>query len=79
MFIEWAALCKHHQTFYIHFTNIDSDWIYDYTLDRVKMILKDVKHCHHDNWFPVTMAKHVLRLQMEEWPPDTECSCEYIE
>lgn len=35
MLVERAALCKHHQTFYIHFKNIHSEWIYDYTLDRV--------------------------------------------
>ena len=23
----------------------------------------------HDKWVPVTMAWHVLRLQMEEWTP----------
>jgi hypothetical protein len=30
-------------------------------------------------WVPVTMAWHVLRLRMEEWPPVMEGSCEYIE
>jgi hypothetical protein len=29
-------------------------------------------------WVPVTTAWHVLRLRMEERPPDMEGSCEYI-
>jgi hypothetical protein len=27
---------------------------------------------------PVTTVRRVLRLRMEEWPPDIEGSCEYI-
>jgi hypothetical protein len=30
-------------------------------------------------WVPVTTAWHILRLQIEEWPPDMEGSCKYIE
>jgi hypothetical protein len=30
-------------------------------------------------WVPVTTAWRVLRLRMEERPPDMEGSCEYIE
>jgi hypothetical protein len=33
----------------------------------------------HDKWVPVTTAWRVLRLRMEEWPPDMEGSFEYIE
>jgi hypothetical protein len=32
-----------------------------------------------DKWDPVTTAWRVLRLRMEELPPDMENSCEYIE
>jgi hypothetical protein len=32
-----------------------------------------------DKWVPVTTALRVLRLRMEERPPDMEGSCEYIE
>jgi hypothetical protein len=32
-----------------------------------------------DKWVPVTTAWRVLRLRMEERPPDMEGSCEYIE
>jgi hypothetical protein len=32
-----------------------------------------------DKWIPVTTAGRVLRLRMEERPPDKEGSCEYIE
>jgi hypothetical protein len=32
-----------------------------------------------DKWVPVTMAWHVLRLRLEEWPPDVDGGCEYIE
>jgi hypothetical protein len=38
--------------------------------------------CHymaHDKWVPITTAWRVLRLRMEERPPDMEGSCEYIE
>jgi hypothetical protein len=34
---------------------------------------------NRDKWVPVTMVWHVLMLQMEDWPPDMESSCEYIE
>ena len=34
---------------------------------------------YHDKWVPVTTAWRVLRLRMEERPPDMEGSCEYIE
>jgi hypothetical protein len=30
-------------------------------------------------WVPVTTAWRVLRLRMEERPPDMEGNCEYIE
>jgi hypothetical protein len=30
-------------------------------------------------WVPVTIAWCVLRLQMEEQPPDMDGSCEYLE
>jgi len=33
----------------------------------------------YDKWVPVTTTWHILRLQMEEWPPDMEGSCKYIE
>jgi hypothetical protein len=33
----------------------------------------------HDKWVPVTTAWRVLRVQMEERPPDMEGSCEYFE
>jgi hypothetical protein len=33
----------------------------------------------YDKWVPVTTAWRVLRLRMEERPPDMEGSCEYIE
>ena len=26
-------------------------------------------YSYHDKWVPVTRAWHILRLQMEEWPP----------
>ena len=32
-----------------------------------------------DKWVPVTTAWRVLRLRMEERPPDVEGSCEYTE
>jgi hypothetical protein len=32
-----------------------------------------------DKWVPVTTAWSVLRLRMEERPPDMEGSCEYVE
>jgi hypothetical protein len=32
-----------------------------------------------EKWVPVTTAWRVLRLRMEERPPDMEGSCEYIE
>jgi hypothetical protein len=33
----------------------------------------------HDKWVPVTMVWRVLRLRMEERPPNMEGSCEYVE
>jgi hypothetical protein len=33
----------------------------------------------HNEWVPVTKAWRVLRLRMEERPPDIEGSCEYIQ
>jgi len=32
-----------------------------------------------DKWVPVTTEGRVLRLRMEERPPNTECSCKCIE
>jgi len=32
-----------------------------------------------DDWVPVTMAWPVLRLQMEERPPNMVGGCEYID
>ena len=32
-----------------------------------------------DKWVPITMAWRVLRLRMEERPPDMEDSCQDIE
>ena len=32
-----------------------------------------------DKWVPVTMAWRILRLQMQERPPDMEGGCKYIE
>ena len=34
---------------------------------------------HRDKWVPVTTAWRVLRLRMEERPPDMEGSCKCIE
>jgi hypothetical protein len=47
-------------------------------LSRCKnIILKNV--IYDDKCVPVTTARHILRLRMEERPPDMEGSCEYIE
>jgi hypothetical protein len=35
--------------------------------------------CVHDKWVPITTAWHILKLQMEGWPPDMEGGCKYIE
>jgi hypothetical protein len=41
--------------------------------------LKVQEFLDHVRWVPVPTAWRVLGLQMEEWPPDMEVSCEYIE
>ena len=33
----------------------------------------------HNKWASVSQAWTVLRLRVEEWPPDMEGRCEYIE
>jgi hypothetical protein len=44
-----------------------------------KAILNAILLYPHDKWVPVTTAWHVLRLRMEERPPDMEGSCDYFE
>ena len=48
-----------------------SDWTY--------LFYQEGSSWNHDMWVPVTTAWSVLRLRMEEQPPDMEGSCEYIE
>ena len=36
-------------------------------------------HDNHDEWVPVTAARRVLRLRMEERPSDMDGGGEYIE
>jgi hypothetical protein len=35
--------------------------------------------CYHGKWLPVTTTWRVLRLLLEEGPPDMKASYEYIE
>ena len=32
-------------------------------------MIRGYSYSCHDKWVPVTRAWHILRLQMEEWPP----------
>jgi hypothetical protein len=43
------------------------------------LVFKYIVILIHDKWIPVTTVWRVLRLLMEERPPDMEGSCEYIE
>jgi hypothetical protein len=43
------------------------------------MNAKAVSVFYEIKWVPVITAWRVLRLRMEERPPDMEDSCEYIE
>jgi hypothetical protein len=44
-----------------------------------KMNLPSIMADDREKWVPVTTTWRVLRLRMEERPPDMEGSCEYIE